>query len=89
MRKQEWRLLFVPSTGTSSASSVAAAQGSASQPNSQTGNTVPEDYALDTFLIKAFFSETEKYYIVMLTNLKQTWYEKLEHYAIRERSKVR
>ncbi|KAF9127405.1 hypothetical protein BGX30_014804 [Mortierella sp. GBA39] len=88
LRKQEWRLLFVPGTGTSSASSAAAAQGSASQPNSQTGNTVPEDYASDTFLVKAFFSETEKYYVVMLTNLKQTWYEKLEHYAIRERSKL-
>ncbi|KAK3838529.1 MAG: hypothetical protein JOS17DRAFT_295194 [Linnemannia elongata] len=93
LRKQEWRLLFVPGTGASVASSTAAAHGSASQPHasqphSQTGNTVPEDYASDTFLVKAFFSETEKYYIVMLTNLKQTWYEKLEHYAIRERSKL-
>lgn len=87
LRKQEWRLLFVPGSGTSSASS-AAAQGSASQSHSQTGNTVPEDYAQDTFLVKAFFSETEKYYVVMLTNLKQSWYEKLELYAIRERSKV-
>ncbi|KAG0296495.1 hypothetical protein BGZ96_009314 [Linnemannia gamsii] len=87
LRKQEWRLLFVPGSGTSSASS-AAAQGSASQPHSQTGNTVPEDYAQDTFLVKAFFSETEKYYVVMLTNLKQSWYEKLELYAIRERSKL-
>lgn len=88
LRKQEWRLLFVPGSGTSLASSAAASQGSASQPHSQTGNIVPEEYASDTFLVKAFFSETEKYYVVMLTNLKQTWYEKLEHYAIRERSKV-
>ncbi|KAF9147675.1 hypothetical protein BG015_010654 [Linnemannia schmuckeri] len=92
LRKQEWRLLFVPGSGISSASSAAAAaaaQGSsASQPHSQTGIAVPEDYAQDTFLVKAFFSETEKYYVVMLTNLKQTWYEKLELYAIRERSKL-
>lgn len=88
LRKQEWRLLFVPGSGTSLASSAAASQGSASQPHSQTGNIVPEEYASDTFLVKAFFSETEKYYVVMLTNLKQTWYEKLEHYAIRERSKL-
>jgi hypothetical protein len=90
LRRQEWRLLFVPGGGTSSASSTssATAQGSAFQLHSQTRNTVPEDYAQDTFLVKAFFSETEKYYIVMLTNMKQTWYEKLELYAIRERSKV-
>ncbi|KAG0307815.1 hypothetical protein BGZ97_000277 [Linnemannia gamsii] len=90
LRRQEWRLLFVPGGGTSSASSTssATAQGSAFQLHSQTRNTVPEDYAQDTFLVKAFFSETEKYYIVMLTNMKQTWYEKLELYAIRERSKL-
>ncbi|KAF8944703.1 hypothetical protein BGZ47_003893 [Haplosporangium gracile] len=89
LRKQEWRLLFVPGSGISAAFSATAAQGSsASQPHSQTGNAVPEDYAQDTFLVKAFFSEAEKYYVVMLTNLKQTWYEKLELYAIRERSKL-
>ncbi|KAK3843658.1 MAG: hypothetical protein J3R72DRAFT_489529 [Linnemannia gamsii] len=94
LRKQEWRLLFTPDSNTlSSSSSAGAQQPNASQPlsqqpSSQTANTIPDDYAQGTFLAKAFFSETEKYYVVMLTNFKQTWYEKLELHAIRERSKL-
>ncbi|KAF9130363.1 hypothetical protein BGW39_003157 [Mortierella sp. 14UC] len=95
LRKQEWRLLFTPGSSTSSSSSssstaqpLSASQPQSQQPNSQVANTVPNDYAQDTFLVKAFFSETEKHYVVLLTNFKQTWYEKLELYAIRERSKI-
>ncbi|KAF9910789.1 hypothetical protein EC991_005506 [Linnemannia zychae] len=87
LRKQEWCLLFIPGSSTPSSSSAVHAP-SASQPQSQQLNTVPDDYAQDTFLVKAFFSETEKYYVVLLTNFKQTWYEKLELNAIRERSKL-
>ncbi|KAF9089877.1 hypothetical protein BGX23_006408 [Mortierella sp. AD031] len=33
-------------------------------------------------------SKAEKYYLILLSNLKQTWYEKLELDAIRQRSKL-
>ncbi|KAG0377530.1 hypothetical protein BGX24_005942 [Mortierella sp. AD032] len=94
LRKQGWRLLFTSDPNTLSSSSSAgaqqpnASQPQSQQPSSQTANTIPDDYAQGTFLAKAFFSETEKYYVVMLTNFKQTWYEKLELHAIRERSKL-
>ncbi|KAF9928569.1 hypothetical protein FBU30_002307 [Linnemannia zychae] len=87
LRKQPWRLLFTPGSITTSDSSSTPSTAS-HEPHLQASNTVPEEYAQDTFLIKAFFSESEKYYIVMVTNLKQTWYEKLEIDLIRERSKL-
>ncbi|KAF9575387.1 hypothetical protein EC968_003438 [Mortierella alpina] len=81
LRKQEWRLLFgAPVAGISSSSaSISASIGPA-----QDG--VPSEHAQDTFLVKTFFSESEMYYLILLTNLKQCWYEKLEIEDIRERS---
>ncbi|KAG0266580.1 hypothetical protein BG011_001769 [Mortierella polycephala] len=74
LRKQEWRLLFGSDTTTSLTQ--------ASQ------SLLPSEYKHDTFLVKSFFSETEKYYLVLITNLKQCWCEKLEIEDIRQRSKL-
>ncbi|KAF9287871.1 hypothetical protein BGZ68_001149 [Mortierella alpina] len=81
LRKQEWRLLFgaqavaISGSSTSSAASMSLLE-----------DALPSEHAQDTFLVKTFFSETEKYYLILLTNLKQCWYEKLEIEDIRERS---
>ncbi|KAF9582099.1 hypothetical protein BGW38_000644 [Lunasporangiospora selenospora] len=48
---------------------------------------IPLKFSWDTFLIKTYFSEVEKSYLVLLTNLKQCWFEKLNLWDIRERSK--
>ncbi|KAI1317959.1 hypothetical protein EDD11_007481 [Mortierella claussenii] len=49
---------------------------------------LPRSFAKDTFLAKTYFSETEKCYLILVTNLKQCWAEKLEIEELRERSRV-
>ncbi|KAG0206827.1 hypothetical protein BGX28_001812 [Mortierella sp. GBA30] len=83
LRKQEWQLLFGPNTlhftqGTSASASASIL--------TFQQECLPPDYAQDTFLVKTFFSETEKYYLILLTNLKQSWFERLEIEDIRKRS---
>ncbi|KAF9962340.1 hypothetical protein BGZ72_007393 [Mortierella alpina] len=81
LRKQEWQLLF--------GAQVAAISGSLPSTITSAGppqEGLPSENAQDTFLVKTFFSETEMYYLILLTNLKQCWYEKLEIEDIRERS---
>ncbi|KAF9987468.1 hypothetical protein BGZ75_000570 [Mortierella antarctica] len=83
LRKQEWRLLFgSPVAGISSSSASTAA----SMGPLQEEGLLPSEHAQDTFLVKTFFSETEMYYLILLTNLKQCWYEKLKVEDIRKRS---
>ncbi|KAF9957605.1 hypothetical protein BGZ70_009465 [Mortierella alpina] len=84
LRKQEWRMLFHSQQVTAIAGASASASMAASMGLPQEG--LPFEHAQDTFLVKTFFSETETYYLILLTNLKQCWYEKLEIEAIRERS---
>ncbi|KAG0344031.1 hypothetical protein BG004_004789 [Podila humilis] len=50
---------------------------------------VPEEFSRDTFMIKTQFSVTsvDKHYLVLLTNFKQLWVEKLEEDDIRKRAK--
>ncbi|KAF9358223.1 hypothetical protein BGX26_002227 [Mortierella sp. AD094] len=75
LRNQEWRLLFRPGPNNTSSSSSEIPP-------------LPTKFAQDTFLVKSFFSESnEKYYLILVTNLKQFWYEKLQIEDIRERSK--
>ncbi|KAF9159171.1 hypothetical protein BGX21_003164, partial [Mortierella sp. AD011] len=75
LRNQEWRLLFKPGPNNTSSSSSEIP-------------SLPTRFAQDTFLVKSFFSESdEKYYLILVTNLKQFWYEKLQIEDIRERSK--
>ena len=84
LRKQEWQLLF--------GAQVAAISGSLTSTITSAGppqEGLPSENAQDTFLVKTFFSETEMYYLILLTNLKQCWYEKLEIEDIRKRSQVR
>ncbi|KAF9213822.1 hypothetical protein BGZ59_004787 [Podila verticillata] len=56
--------------------------------NIQDGD-VPEDFAQDTFMVKTQFTESsaDKEYLILLTNLKQLWVEKLDMEQIRRRSK--
>ncbi|KAF9434573.1 hypothetical protein BGZ76_007781 [Entomortierella beljakovae] len=78
LRDQEWKLLFGAEQGNTS---TLASTASHVPP-------LPPKYAQDTFLVKSFFSESnEKYYLILVTNLKQYWYEKLQIEDIRERSK--
>lgn len=51
---------------------------------------VPEEFAQDTFMVKTQFAESSanKEYLILLTNLKQLWVEKLDMEQIRRRSKV-
>ncbi|KAG0027905.1 hypothetical protein BGZ81_005183, partial [Podila clonocystis] len=56
--------------------------------NIQDGD-VPEDFSQDTIMVKTLFTESSanKEYLVLLTNLKQLWMEKLDMEQIRRRSK--
>ena len=83
---QEWRLLF--GTGTTTQGGTTTEPISGSLP-SDDGPTVPPAYRQDTFLVKSYFSESDMYYLVLVTNLKQCWCEKLTIEEIRQRSKVR
>lgn len=88
--KQEWRLLF--GTGAATGTHAQAGATSAQIPNTFPSDdgplpTLPPWYNQDTFLVKSFFSESELYYLILLTNLKQCWCEKLRIEDIRERSK--
>ncbi|KAG0007387.1 hypothetical protein BGZ80_004717, partial [Entomortierella chlamydospora] len=75
LRNQEWQLLFKPGPNNTSSSSSEIPP-------------LPSRFAQDTFLVKSVFSESnEKYYLILVTNLKQFWYEKLQIEDIRERSK--
>ncbi|KAF9182761.1 hypothetical protein BGZ51_008589 [Haplosporangium sp. Z 767] len=74
LRKQEWRLL----SGSGATTSL----------TQESQSLMPSEYTHDTFLVKSFFSETEKYYLVLITNLKQCWCEKLKIEDIRQRSKL-
>ncbi|KAF9200099.1 hypothetical protein BGZ49_009701 [Haplosporangium sp. Z 27] len=83
LRNQEWGLLF--KTGRNNTSTNAASNSSNS---TEIPLPLPKKFAQDTFLVKSFFSESnEKYYLILVTNLKQYWYEKLRIEDIRERSK--
>ncbi|KAF8928135.1 hypothetical protein BGZ58_009866 [Dissophora ornata] len=84
LRNQEWRLLFGLASSAAHAPSTSAHGSGASLPSE---GQLPATYAQDTFLVKSVFSETEKYYLILVTNLKQCWYEKLEIEDIRQRSK--
>ncbi|KAG0237471.1 hypothetical protein BGX31_003596 [Mortierella sp. GBA43] len=89
--KQEWRLLF--GTGAATGTHAQAGATSAQIPNTFPSDdgplpTLPPWYNQDTFLVKSFFSESELYYLILLTNLKQCWCEKLRIEDIRERSKA-
>jgi len=87
LRKQEWRMLFNTQHVAAIAGSSASASAAASMGLPQEGHF--SEHGQDTFLVKTFFSESEMYYLILLTNLKQCWYEKLEIEDIRERSQVR
>lgn len=85
LRGQEWRLLkacgpgSLPSTSLPSTSLLSLAVDQ---------HQLSEKYQHDTFLIKTFFDATEKCYLILLTNFKQCWFEKLELEGIRKRSMV-
>ncbi|CAO3573387.1 unnamed protein product [Mortierella alpina] len=84
LRKQEWRMLFNTQQVAAIAGSSASASAAAYMGLPQEG--LFSEQGQDTFLVKTFFSESEMYYLILLTNLKQCWYEKLEIEDIRERS---
>ncbi|KAG0093238.1 hypothetical protein BGZ93_003312 [Podila epicladia] len=50
---------------------------------------VPENFSEDTIMVKALFIESsaDKEYLILLTNMKQLWMEKLDMHQIRRRSK--
>ncbi|KAF9321066.1 hypothetical protein BG003_003829 [Podila horticola] len=50
---------------------------------------MPENFSQDTFMVKTLFTESsaDKEYLILLTNLKQLWVEKLDMEQIRRRSK--
>lgn len=52
---------------------------------------MPENFSQDTFMVKTLFTESsaDKEYLILLTNLKQLWVEKLDMEQIRRRSKVK
>ncbi|KAF9366243.1 hypothetical protein BGX34_004932 [Mortierella sp. NVP85] len=81
---QEWRLLFGTGTATQGGTTTEPISGSLP---SDDGPTVPPTYRQDTFLVKSYFSESDMYYLVLVTNLKQCWCEKLTIEEIRQRSK--
>ncbi|KAG0047239.1 hypothetical protein BGZ83_007669 [Gryganskiella cystojenkinii] len=83
LRAQEWRLL---KGSTASASLPSATLPSTTAFLLADQQQLPERYQYDTFLIKSFFSETEKCYLILLTNFKQCWFEKLGLEEIRDRS---
>ncbi|KAG0318523.1 hypothetical protein BGZ99_005620 [Dissophora globulifera] len=86
LRNQEWRPLFDPTSSPSNKQTLTSAH-----PNNllsfPSEDQLPAVYAQDMFLVKSYFSESDKYYLLLVTNLKQCWWEKLEIEDIRERSK--
>lgn len=58
--------------------------------NIQDGD-VPEIFSQDTIMVKTLFMESsaDKEYLILLTNMKQLWVEKLDTEQIRRRSKVK
>ncbi|KAF9993862.1 hypothetical protein BGZ65_010549, partial [Modicella reniformis] len=71
LRKQEWRLLFGTGAGPV-AHAQPAAPVSSSFPSQEVllQTQTPSSYSQETFLVKSFFSEAEKYYLVLITNFK-------------------
>ncbi|KAG0306054.1 hypothetical protein BGZ98_003041 [Dissophora globulifera] len=86
LRNQEWRPLFDRTSSSSNKQALTSAH-----PNNllsfPSEDQLPAVYAQDMFLVKSYFSESDKYYLLLVTNLKQCWWEKLEIEDIRERSK--
>ncbi|KAI7817843.1 hypothetical protein BC939DRAFT_532416 [Gamsiella multidivaricata] len=94
LRKQEWQLLSGPGNKASGITSTTTAHVLSSFPNDDQEDDDRDDnslflkeYGQDTFLVKSYFSETEKSYVILVTNFKQCWCEKLQIEGIRERCK--
>ncbi|KAG0362136.1 hypothetical protein BGZ54_008764 [Gamsiella multidivaricata] len=95
LRKQEWQLLSGPGNKASGITSTTTAHVLSSFPNDDQEDDDRDDnslflkeYGQDTFLVKSYFSETEKSYVILVTNFKQCWCEKLQIEGIRERCKL-